>query len=83
MNLDNPIFHDDNAARAYMEAQRWAQGVVCPHCGGTEKCKRLEGAKHRPGLFQCGDCRQQFTVTVGTFLNVPRWRCTNGCWQLI
>ena len=66
MNLDSPIFHDDNAARAYMEAQRWADGVVCPHCGGTEKCKRLEGAKHRPGLFQCGDCRQQFTVTVGT-----------------
>ncbi len=66
MNLDSPIFHDDNAARAYMEAQRWAGGVSCPHCGGTEKCKRLEGAKHRPGLFQCGDCRQQFTVTVGT-----------------
>ena len=66
MNLDNSIFHDDNAARVYMEAQRWPQGVVCPHCGGTEKCKRLEGAKHRPGLFQCGDCRQQFTVTVGT-----------------
>ena len=66
MNLDNQIFHDDNAARAYMEAQRWSQGVVCPHCGGTEKCKRLEGSKHRPGLFQCGDCRQQFTVTVGT-----------------
>ena len=62
----NPVFHDDNAARAYMEAQRWADGVACPHCGGTEKCKRLEGAKHRPGLFQCGDCRQQFTVTVGT-----------------
>ena len=33
MNLDNPIFRDDNAARAYMEAQRWADGVVCPHCG--------------------------------------------------
>ena len=66
MNLSDPIFHDDNAARAYMEAQRWANGVVCPHCGGVEKCKRLEGSKHRPGLFQCGDCRKQFTVTVGT-----------------
>jgi len=66
MNLSDPIFHDDNAARAYMEAQRWVNGVVCPHCGGIEKCKRLEGAKHRPGLFQCGDCRKQFTVTVGT-----------------
>lgn len=66
MNLDNPIFHDDNAARAYLEAQRWADGVVCPHCGGVDKCKRLDGAKHRPGLFQCSDCRKQFTVTVGT-----------------
>jgi transposase-like protein len=66
MNLSDPIFHDDNAARAYMEAQRWPTGAVCPHCGCIEKCKRLEGSKHRPGLFQCGDCRQQFTVTVGT-----------------
>lgn len=66
MNLTDPIFTDKDAARAYMEAQRWADGVFCPHCGGTDKCKRLEGAKHRPGLFQCGDCRKQFTVTVGT-----------------
>ena len=66
MDMSDPIFHDDNAARAYMEAQRWSTGVVCPHCGRVEKCKRLEGSKHRPGLFQCGDCRQQFTVTVGT-----------------
>lgn len=40
--------------------------MFCPHCGGTEKCKKLEGAKHRAGLYQCGDCRKQFTVTVGT-----------------
>ncbi len=66
MNLTDPIFTDVDAARAYLEAQRWADGVACPHCGGTEKCTRMEGKKHRPGLFQCGDCRQQFTVTVGT-----------------
>lgn len=66
MNLTDPIFSDKNAAREYLEASRWANGVFCPHCGGTEKCKRLEGKSHRPGLFQCGDCRQQFTVTVGT-----------------
>lgn len=66
MNLTDPIFTDVDAARAYLEASRWANGVVCPHCGGIEKCTRMEGKKHRPGLFQCGDCRQQFTVTVGT-----------------
>jgi transposase-like protein len=66
MNLTDPIFTDVDAAREYLEAARWADGVVCPHCGGTEKNTRLEGKKHRPGLYQCGDCRQQFTVTVGT-----------------
>lgn len=66
MNLTDPIFTDEAAAREYLEATRWANGVCCPHCGGTEKCKKLEGKKHRPGLYQCGDCRQQFTVTVGT-----------------
>ncbi|MRU15661.1 IS1595 family transposase [Roseovarius sp. A21] len=66
MNLTDPIFTDKDAAREYLEASRWADGVFCPHCGGTEKCKKLEGAKHRPGLYQCGDCRKQFTVTVGT-----------------
>ena len=66
MNLTDPIFTDKNAARQYLEASRWSNGVYCPHCGGTEKNKRLEGKSHRPGLYQCGDCRQQFTVTVGT-----------------
>jgi transposase-like protein len=80
MNLSNPIFHDDNAARAYMEAQRWSNGVSCPHCGGVDKCKRLEGSKHRPGLFQCGDCRQQFTVTVGTIFE--RSKVSLSKWML-
>lgn len=66
MNLTDPIFTDKDAAREYMERQRWADGVFCPHCGGTEKCKKLTGKSHRAGLYQCGDCRKQFTVTVGT-----------------
>lgn len=66
MNLTAPIFTDKDAAREYLEASRWADGVFCPHCGGTEKCKKMEGKKHRPGLYQCGDCRKQFSVTVGT-----------------
>lgn len=66
MDLTDPIFTDKDAARAYLEAARWPDGAYCPHCGGSEKCTKLEGKKHRPGVYQCGDCRQQFTVTVGT-----------------
>ena len=64
-HLDNPIFHDDEAARAWFEARIWPDGPFCPHCGSTT-VTRLQGKKHRPGLFQCNDCREQFTVTVNT-----------------
>jgi transposase-like protein len=61
-----PRFTDDAAAREHLEALRWPSGPVCPHCGGTERNVRLQGESTRPGLLFCGDCRSQFTVTVGT-----------------
>jgi transposase-like protein len=59
-------FNDEDAAREHLESIRWPNGPVCPHCGGTERNSRLQGASHRPGLLFCGDCRTQFSVTVGT-----------------
>jgi transposase-like protein len=64
--LSNPRFHDEKAARKHLEALRWPSGPVCPHCGGTERNSRLNGKAHREGLLFCGDCRTQFSVTVGT-----------------
>ena len=61
-----PRFTNDDAAREHLKALRWPTGSVCPHCAGTERNVRLQGASHRPGLWFCGDCRTQFTVTVGT-----------------
>ena len=47
-----------------------ACGAYCPHCGNSnqETIKRLEGKSHRPGLYQCNECREHFTVTVGTII---------------
>jgi transposase-like protein len=59
-------FTDEDAARAYLEAIRWPDGPVCPHCGCIGRASRLEGKSHRPGLLFCGDCRKQFSVTVKT-----------------
>jgi transposase-like protein len=64
----DPMFHDEDAARAYFEAQRWPDGKpFCPHCG-TFNVHRLEGKSHRAGLIQCNDCLQAFTVMVGTVM---------------
>ena len=67
MNLDltNKIYHDEDAAREHLEAQIWPDGPFCPHCGSTE-ATALKGNAHRKGLYQCNDCREQFSVTVGT-----------------
>jgi transposase-like protein len=64
-DLQNPVFHDETKAREWLEAQVWPDGPTCPHCGSCEPTE-LKGKAHRPGLYQCNDCRQQFTVTVGT-----------------
>jgi transposase-like protein len=59
-------FNDEDAAREYLEAIRWPNGPVCPHCGCIGNAYRLSGESHRKGLLSCGDCRKQFSVTVGT-----------------
>lgn len=61
-----PRFNDDDAAREHLEALRWPYGSVCAHCGGADRQSKLEGTSHRVGLYFCGHCRQQYTVTVGT-----------------
>jgi transposase-like protein len=65
-DLTNPIFHDANAAREYLEAMHWPEGAICPHCGESERVTRLAAATARAGLHMCNACRKQFTVTVGT-----------------
>ncbi len=66
-NLQNPIFTDETKAREWLEARVWPNGPVCPHCGSTgDDVTALNGKAHRPGLYQCAGCREQFTVTVKT-----------------
>ncbi len=67
-NLTDPIFHNEDAARAYFEALHWPQGPVCPHCGVVNEATALKGDAHRPGLYKCRACEEQFSVTVGTVM---------------
>ena len=65
--LKNPIFKDETKAREWLEARVWPNGPVCVHCGATgDDVTKLESGNHRSGLYQCNQCREQFTVTVKT-----------------
>jgi len=68
-NLADPIYHDDDAARAHLESLLWPQGAVCPRCGVMgDRITKLQGKSTRPGVYKCKDCRKPFSVTVGTVM---------------
>ena len=65
--LSRRYFHDEAKAFEYLESVLWADGIVCPHCGVVGgRVYELKGKSTRLGLKKCGECRQQFTVKVGT-----------------
>jgi transposase-like protein len=68
--IQNRAFHDEDAAREALEAARWPNGPVCPHCGNLDQDKiaKGKGKSHRPGLYYCAACNGQFTATVGTVM---------------
>lgn len=61
-----PDFTEDEA-RAHIEKLRWPNGPACVHCGSVN-VYRLQGKSTRPGLLACRDCRNHFTVAVGTVM---------------
>jgi transposase-like protein len=69
MNLTQISALSEDQAREKLEAIRWANGVVCPHCGCVDGHTKLKGKKHRAGVWKCNDgCAKQFSVTVGTVM---------------
>lgn len=74
-NITAPRFTDEAKAREHLEALRWPQGPFCPHCGSfnakrlppvVRKASKGHNESVREGVIQCGDCREQYSVTVGT-----------------
>ncbi len=69
-------FSDEEKARELLEKLRWKNGVVCPHCesvGGYKiEANSTKGRKARKGLWKCKNCKEQFTVTVGTIFESSR-----------
>ncbi len=65
-NLQAPAFTNEIAAREAIEAVLWPHGPVCPRCGSFDRIGKVDGKSARPGLYYCGECERQFTVTIGT-----------------
>ena len=79
-------YADEDKARELLERLRWPNGAICPHCkndGKTKPNSKLTpkaGSKSavRKGVYFCGACRKQFTVTVktvfeGSHIPISKW----------
>jgi transposase-like protein len=63
--LTHPVYHDEEAARAYIEEILWPNGPFCPFCGSTE-VRPVGGPSMKPGWYYCSACNDKFTVRVRT-----------------
>jgi transposase-like protein len=63
-DITKPEFTNEAAAIAFMEANRWPNGVICPLCGGDSVHKM--GGLTQAGMFVCYACDGKFTVRTGT-----------------
>jgi transposase-like protein len=55
------LIPDAEAARAWIEARRWPDGVICPQCQGRDRI-----TDRGQGVYRCNACPKDFEFTVRT-----------------
>ena len=56
-------FSTEEAAEEWFIGQRWPDGIVCPHCEGTNIATV---PNRKPTPFRCRGCRKHFSVRTGS-----------------
>jgi transposase-like protein len=69
-------FPDEASCAAFLFKRRWADGFVCPSCGG----ERAAALKSRAYTFECYGCRRQTSITAGTAMHRTRLALTVWFW---
>ena len=78
MNIDQfrKRFADESTCRHFFESVLWRHGRYRPHCY-CSKSYALSGNSVRAGLYECAQCKRQFTVTTKTPMHItklPLWK---------
>ena len=69
-------YSDEETAWTFFESIRWPNGPICPHCGSVNHAYYLApkagtrttstGKVSYRRLWKCGECRETFSVLVGS-----------------
>jgi transposase-like protein len=66
---------DETAAVEFFEHQRWGNSPCCVKCGSVEVYKMTDaktGERSKRFLWRCRDCKEQYTVRIGTVYEESR-----------
>jgi transposase-like protein len=66
---------DELAAVEFFEKQRWGDTPCCVKCGSVNVYKMADaktGERNRRFLWRCRDCKEQYTVRIGTVYEESR-----------
>jgi transposase-like protein len=74
---------DEAAAVEFIEQQRWGDTPCCHHCGSVDVYKMTDaktGQRNKRFLWRCHDCKEQFTVRIGSVLEDSRIPMRHWCY---
>ena len=67
----------------FMEQQRWNGAPCCAHCGSKNVYKMVDaktGERNKRFLWRCHDCKEQYTVRIGTVYEESRIPLRHWCY---
>jgi transposase-like protein len=71
------------AAVEFLELQRWGGSPCCVHCGCKNVYKMADdktGERNKRFLWRCRDCKEQYTVRIGTVYEESRIELRHWCY---
>ncbi len=71
------------AAVEFLEQMRWGANPCCVHCGSVDVYKMADaktGERNSRYLWRCRDCKQQYTVRIGTVYEESRIELRHWCY---
>jgi transposase-like protein len=74
---------DELAAVEFLEKQRWGNDPACVKCGSVDVYKMKDaktGERNRRYLWRCKDCKEQYTVRIGTVYEESRIELRHWCY---
>ena len=74
---------DETAAVEFLEKQRWGSAPACMKCGSVDVYKMTDsktGERNRRYLWRCHDCKEQYTVRIGTVYEESRIELRHWCY---